>query len=302
MSLRNLDNAYTRFFREKKGFPKFKSKHNPRQSFQCPQSCSVDFEDNTLSLPKIKQIKVVFHRCFEGTVKTVTISRHSTGKYFVSMLVEDGLSLPEKATPDKDDALGIDVGLKHFLTTSEGDKIDTPRYLRKSENKLARLQKSLSRKKKGSSNRHKAKVKVARLHEKIVNQRKDFLHKVSHKIVHENQGTICMEDLCVQGMVKNRRLAKSISDVGWSIFKSFLIYKADWNGKHVLDIGRFEPSSKMCHACGTINRDLKLSDRDWICSSCDKKHDRDVNAAINIKAMAFSRQNLIRCIGLEQAK
>jgi putative transposase len=300
MTLRNLDNAYTRFFREKKGFPKFKSKHNPKQSFQCPQACSVDWESGTLSIPKVKRIKAMFHRRFDGKIKTVTISRSSTGKYYASILVEDRSDIPEKPTPDRNDAIGIDVGLSHFLTTSEGEKIDNPRHLRRNERKLAKLQRSLSRKKKGSSNRQKAKHKVARLHERVANQRKDFLHKVSHKIVRESQGTICVEDLCVKGMIRNRRLAKSISDAGWAMFRSFLSYKADWNGKNILDIGRFEPSSKMCHVCGTINRELKLSDRRWLCP-CGAEHDRDINAAINIKLMAFSHQNLVRCIGLVQA-
>lgn len=301
MALRNLDNAFTRFFREKRGFPKFQSKHSSRQSFQCPQSCSVNWDDNTLSIPKVKRIKAVFHRQFDGKIKTVTISRSSTGKYYASILVDDGKALPEKSMPNRNDAIGIDMGLIHFLTTSEGEKIDNPRHLKKGERKLAKLQRSLSRKKTGSSNSQKAKQKVARLHEHVANQRKDFLHKTSHKIVHESQGTICVEDLCVKGMIRNRRLAKNISDAGWAMFRSFLGYKADWNSKNIIDIGRFDPSSKMCHVCGAINKNLKLSDRRWACS-CGSEHDRDVNAAINIKLMAFSHQNLIRCIGLEQAK
>ena len=141
---------------------------------------------------------------------------------------------------------------------------------------------------------------MAKLHEKIANQRKDFLHKTSYEIVHKNQGTICMEDLCVKGMIKNRRLAKSISDASWGMFETFLEYKAEWYGKNILDIGRFEPSSKMCSSCGAIKSDLKLSDREWKCSKCGVNHDRDINASINIRNMAFTNQNLVRCIGLGQ--
>ena len=299
-SLINLDSAYKNFFKTKKGFPKFKSKYNPKQSFQCPQSCSVDFDKGTLNLPKIKNIKTVFHRRFKGIIKTVTISRVPSGKYYVSILVEDGKKLPTKAKLERLNAVGIDMGLKDFVVTSDGDKIENPKYLRKSEKRLAIRQRKLSRKKKGSNNRNKQRKKVAKLHEKIANQRKDFLHKVSHQIVHKNHGTICVEDLCVKGMVKNKKLAKSISDVGWGMFYGFLKYKSEWYGKNFLDIGRFEPSSKMCSSCGNIKSNLKLSDREWTCVKCETKHDRDINASINIKNMAFTNQNIIRCIGLEQ--
>ncbi len=299
-SLRNLDNAYTRFFREKKGFPKFKSKNNPKQSFQCPQNCSVDFDRGFLNIPKIRNIKTIFHRRFDGEIKTLTISRVPSGKYYVSVLVEDGKELPSKPKLDRNDAVGIDLGLKDFVIMSDGDRVSNPKYFRKSERKLAKLQKRLSKKQKGSNNRNKQKQKVAKTHEKIANQRKDFLHKTSYEIVHKNQGTICMEDLCVKGMIKNRRLAKSISDVGWGMFETFLKYKAEWYGKNFLDIGRFEPSSKMCSNCGAIKSDLKLSDREWICSKCGVNHDRDINASINIRNMAFTNQNLVRCIGLGQ--
>jgi len=299
-SLKNLDNAYTRFFREKKGFPKFKSKYNPKQSFQCPQHCGVDFEKGLLNIPKVKNIKAIFHRKFEGDIKTVTISKVPSGKYYVSILVEDGKELPIKSKLDRNDAVGIDMGLKDFVVTSDGDKIANPKYLRKSEEILARRQKKLSKKKKGSNNRNKQRQKVAKLHEKIANQRKDFLHKVSYQIVHKNHGTICVEDLCVKGMVRNHKLAKSISDVGWGMFYEFLKYKSEWYGKNFLDIGRFEPSSKMCSVCGHIKSDLKLSDREWTCKKCGTEHDRDVNASVNIRNMTFTNQNLIRCIGLEQ--
>jgi len=299
-SLRNLDNAYTRFFREKKGFPKFKSKHNLKQSFQCPQHCLVDWENRTLSIPKIKKIKTELHRKFEGTIKTVTISRSATGKYYASILVENDVSLPKKAELNPDNAVGIDVGLSRFLTTSEGMIVENPRYFKKSEKRLAYQQYKLSKMKKGSAGRAKQKKRIARLHEHVSNQRRDFLHKVTKKLVDESQATtFCIEDLAIKNMRKNHCLAKSIADVSWGMFFDFLKYKCEWNGKNLLDIGRFEPSSKMCSACGTVNKELKLSDREWTCS-CGTKHDRDVNAAENIKRMAFQRQNIIRCIGLEQ--
>ena len=302
MSLRHLDNAYTRFFREKKGFPKFKSRHNPNQSFQCPQHCSVDWECNTISIPKIKNIKTELHRKFEGTIKTVTISRSTTGKYYASILVENCANPPKKAELKIEDAVGIDVGLSRFLTTSERMIVENPRYFKKSEKKLAYQQYRLSKMKKGSAGRAKQKKRIARLHEHVSNQRRDFLHKVTSKLVGESQATtFCIEDLSIKNMQKNHCLAKSIADVSWGMFFEFLKYKCEWSGKNLLDIGRFEPSSKMCSACGTVNKELKLSDREWLCS-CGTKHDRDVNAAENIRKMAFQRQNIIRCIGLEQSE
>ena len=260
----------------------------------------MDFDRGFLSIPKVKNIKTIFHRKFEGEIKTVTISKVASGKYYVSILVENGKELPIKPKLDRNDAVGIDLGLKDFVTMSDGDKVSNPKHLKKSERKLAKLQKRFSKKQKGSKNRQKQKQKVAKLHEKIANQRKDFLHKTSYEIVHKNQGTICMEDLCVKGMIKNRRLAKSISDASWGMFETFLEYKAEWYGKNILDIGRFGPSSKMCSSCGAIKSYLKLSDREWKCSKCGVNHDRDINASINIRNMAFTNQNLVRCIGLGQ--
>ena len=297
-SLKNLDTAYTNFFRNKKGFPKFKSKYNPTQSFQCPQNCSVDFENNTIYIPKVKNIKAKLHRKFEGLIKTITISKHND-KYYASILVDDTKLIPEKLDLEKENSIGLDLGLKHFVITSDGDKYDNPKYLRKSEKKLALLQKRMSKKKLGSSNRNKARKKVAKLHNKIANQRKDYSHKLSYEIVHKSQGAVCMEDLSIKGMVKNHKLAKSINDAGWGMFKEYIIYKCEWYGRHFLDIGRFEPSSKMCSSCGHINSNLKLNDRDWQCF-CGVKHDRDINAAKNILNLSFTEQNLIRCIGLEQ--
>jgi len=298
--LRNLDNAYTKFFREKKGFPRFKSRHNPKQSFQCPQACSVNWESGTLSIPKIKNIKAKLHRKFEGQIKTVTISRSATGNYYASILVENDVPLPKKAELKIEDSVGIDVGLSRFLTASDGMIVENPQFLKKSSDRLAYEQYRFSKMKKGSAGRAKQKKRIARLHEHVSNQRRDFLHKVTARLVGESQATtFCIEDLSVKNMQKNHRLAKSISDASWGMFFDFLKYKCEWNGKNLLDIGRFDPSSKTCSSCGTINKELKLSDRVWTCS-CGAVHDRDLNASINIKKMAFSKQNLIRCIGLEQ--
>lgn len=301
-ALKNLDSAYTKFFREKKGFPKFKSKHNPRQSFQCPQNCSIDFEGGTISIPKLKRIKVKLHRNFRGDIKTVTISRSATGKYYASILVDNHEPLPPKAALKIESSIGIDVGLSRFLTTSSGMIVDNPKFLRKSEERLVYEQYRLSKMKKGSVNRAKQKRKITRLHEHISNQRLNFLHQVTARLVGENQAmTFCIEGLSIKNMQKNRSLAKSIADASWGMFFNFLNYKCEWAGKNLLKIGRFEPSSKMCSSCGSVNEKLKLSDRTWICS-CGAKHDRDVNAAENIRRMAFQKQNLIKCIGLEQPK
>jgi len=299
-SLKNLDTAYTNFFRNKKGFPKFKSKKNPVQSFQCPQSCSIDFDNNIICIPKIKKIKAVLHRKFEGMIKTITISKYNN-KYYASILVDDCQINAKKLKLEKESSIALDLGLNHFVITSDGNKYNNPKYLRKSEKKLALLQRRMSKKKLGSSNRNKARKKVAKLHNKIANQRKDYSHKLSYEIVHKSQGAVCMEDLLIKGMVKNHKLAKSINDAGWGMFKEYIIYKCEWYGRHFLDIGRFEPSSKMCSSCGHINSDLKLNDREWKCL-CGIKHDRDINAAKNILNMSFTEQNLIRCIGLEQPK
>ena len=298
---KNLDNAFTRFFREKKGFPQFKSKKNPVQSFQIPQHYTVDFERHRIKLPKIGEIKTVFHRVFTGKMKYATVSVTSTGKWFVSILVDDGMPAPEPAPISRDTTLGIDVGLKDFATLSTGEKIENPRYLRNSLRRLKVLQRRVSRKVKGSKNREKAILKLARCHEKIANQRNDFLHKLSFRVVSENQAqVIAVESLNVAGMQKNHCLAQSISDVSWSKFFTMLDYKCLQYGKTLLRIGRFDPSSKICNRCGYLNRDLKLSHREWVCPDCGTHHDRDINAAINIKTSTLQDQNLVGVSGVER--
>lgn len=296
----NLDNAFTRFFREKKGFPRFKSKKNPVQSFQVPQHYRVDFERNCIRLPKIGEIRTTFHRHFEGKMKTATVSVTSTGRWFVSILVDDGKPTPDPTGFTSDTTLGIDVGLTDFATLSNGEVVANPRYQKNSLQRLKVLQRRVSRKVKRSKNRNKAIQKLARCHETVANQRNDFLHKLSNRIVSENQA-IAVESLNVTGMQKNHCLAQSISDVSWSSFFTMLEYKCERYGKTLLKIGRFEPSSKLCSHCGYINRDLKLSDREWGCPDCGTHHDRDVNAAINIKKFALQGQNLVGVSGAERA-
>jgi putative transposase len=292
-ALINLESAFTKFFREKKGFPNFKSRKNPLQSFQIPQHYTVDFETNTIKLPKIKQpIKAKLHRKFEGKLKTATVSKTATGKFYISVLVDDGKEKPNTQYFDDNSTIGIDVGIKDFAITSNGDKIDNPRHLKNSMKRLTVLSKRLSKKQKGSKNRAKARLAVSKLHEKISNQRADFLHKTSSKIISENQA-IAIESLNVSGMLKNHCLAQSISDVSWSMFFNQLEYKAEWYGKTILRIGQFEPSTKICNVCGFHNKDITLKIREWQCPTCNTHHDRDINAAINIKKFALQNQNLI---------
>lgn len=288
MSLRNLDNAYTKFFRENAGFPNFKGKYG-KQSFSMPQENRALFSEGYSKFSKIGKIKTVFSRTFEGKIKTATISKNSANQYFVSFLVEDGEELPEKKKVTESTTTGVDLGLKDYIVTSEGKRVQYPKYLRQSEQRLAVLQRRLSRKKKGGKNREKAKLQVARLHNKIKNQRADFIHKLTHELISENQTTAyALETLQVQNMQKNRRLSKSISDAAWAEFVRQMKYKADWNGKSVLQIGTFEPSSKTC-LCGEINSQLTLSDRTWTCKECGQENDRDLTAAINIKRFALKK-------------
>jgi len=293
MALRNLDNAYTRFFREKNGFPKFKKKSS-YQSFQCPQSNKVDFDKETITVPKIKNIKATLHRKFNGTIKTVTISKTPTNKYFASVVVETTEQPKKKRKPDRKKAIGIDLGLRHFITLSTGERVENPKYLEKSADKLKLFSRWKDRKVKGSNRREKARLKLALLHEKVANQRNDFLQKLSTRLIRENQ-SICLEDLSVKEMLQNHNLAYSISSAGWSNFVRMLQYKGEWYGSNILQIGRFEPSSKMC-SCGKINSNLKLNEREWTCE-CGRTHDRDVLAANNIKDFAFNRQSLIENLG-----
>ena len=285
MALRNLDNAFTAFFRKHSKFPKFKKKKQNRGSFQVPQRLKLS--GNKLTIPKIPNIKIKLSRPIKGKIKTATISRTLTNKYFVSILVEQDKELPKKPKITEKSTIGIDLGIRHFATISDGRKIENPKYLKKSELKLKRCQRWLSRKKKDSNNWQKQRLKVALIYEKIKNQRSDFIHKLTYQLTHENQvKSIAIEDLNVNGLLKNHHLAKVISDVAWREFRRQLEYKCDWYGRNLLVIGRFEASSKTC-SCGYVNQELKLSDEKWTCPKCGKTHDRDLLASQNIKKFAL---------------
>ena len=273
----NLSQAFINFFEGRTKYPNFKSKHG-KQSIQYPQH--VKLLEDAIKLPKIGEVKAKIHRRFDGKLKTVTVTMSKTGKYYAALLFDDGL--PEPQTSSQGKAVGIDVGLTHFAITSDGSKFANPRHLKQREKNLKRKQQKLSRKQKASKRREKARRLVARVHERIANIRKDFQHKLSRKLVNENQ-VIVAENLAVKNMVKNHNLAKAISDCGWSEFTRQLKYKAEKNGKTYLEIGRFFPSSKTCHVCLNQIDSLSLDIRNWTCSDCGTHHDRDVNAAIIIR-------------------
>jgi putative transposase len=281
MALRNLDNAYTRFFRKQAAFPKFK-KRSGHQSIQYPAYVRAHFDQGKIWIPRLGKTTCVFERAFTGKIKTCTVSKTPTNKFFISILVDDGIELPTKAPIDSKTAVGIDLGIKDFAILSSGEKVANPKFLRSKLDRLKALQRRASKKQKGSQNRKKANLKVAKLYETISNQRKDFLQKISTKIIRENQ-TIILEDLNIAGMIKNHKLAQAILDASWSEFIIMLTYKAEWQGKNIIHIGRFEASSKTCSSCGAVNQNLTLKDREWTCDRCHAKHDRDVNAATNIK-------------------
>jgi putative transposase len=284
-----MESAFKLFFKGIHEFPKYKSKYRGKQSFHIPQSINIDFKKNKLSIPKFETpIDIVLHRKFIGQIKTSTISRTPTNKYFISVLVDNKKEIPFKKKINANTSIGIDLGIKDFIVTSNGEKINNPKYLSKSLTKLKSLQYSANKKELGSKNRTKANIKVALLYEKISNQRKDFLNKLSLKLISENQ-TICIEDLNVKKMLKKHSFALPISDASWSMFIDMLKYKAEWYGKNIIQIGQFDPSTKLCSNCGRINHTLTLKDREWKCNLCGASHDRDVNAAINVKEFALKK-------------
>ena len=278
-SILHLDKAYNNFFKGLTKFPKFKKKSDSG-SFSIPQN--VNIRDNKLIIPKFKKgIKIVLHRTPEGEIKNATITKTTTGKYFVSILCETGEKVKTKVNIKEDTTIGIDLGIKMFLTTSTGEEINNPKFLYNKQNKLKFIQRKYS-KHKGK----RTKKKLALLHEKIANQRKDFLHKVSTNLI-KNHDTLAIETLSISNMIKNHNLAQSISDVSWYTFITMLDYKSKWYGKNIIKIDRFEPSSKMCSKCGAINKELVLADREWTCKNCNTFLHRDINAAMNIKSIAL---------------
>ena len=276
-AIRSLEAAYNNFFKKRAKFPNFKSKHS-KNSFTVPQSASV--AGGRLFIRKFTEgIKCRVHREIKGKIGKIIITKTPSGKYFVSVFTEEEYISSLKKTGK---SVGVDMGLKDLLVTSEGETFKNNRYTRRYEHKLAKAQRHLSRKKKGSRGFESQKLKVARLHEKIANSRADYLHKCSISLV-RRYDTICIEDLNVKGMVKNHRIAKSVTDAGWGSFVTMLTYKAEWNGKKIVKVDRFFPSSQTCNVCGHVNKDIKdLSVREWECPECHTHHDRDINAAINV--------------------
>ncbi|RBR39347.1 IS200/IS605 family element RNA-guided endonuclease TnpB [Enterococcus cecorum] len=297
----HLDKAYKNFFRDKSvGFPRFKSKKNPVQSYTTnnQKGTIALIGSKFIKLPKLKSlVRIKLHRQPKGMIKSATISRHSSGKYYISLLCKEEIS----ELPKTNSAIGIDLGITDFAILSDGQKIDNHKFTSKMEKKLKREQRKLSRrallaKQKGinlfeAKNYQKQKRKVARLHEKVMNQRTDFLNKLSTEII-KNHDIICIEDLNVKGMLRNHKLARSISDVSWSSFVAKLQYKADWYGREIIKVDTWFPSSQICSECGHKDGKKSLDIREWTCPICHTHHDRDINASINILTEGLRIQTL----------
>ena len=276
----NRNTAFKSFFSHKTGFPKFKSKKNDQSYTTNMVNGNIKISNNNryISIPKCSRIRIKMHRLFEGTIKSITVKRTTDNKYYISLLVESEI----KPLKESNRTIGLDLGLKDLIVDSNGHKYKNHKYLTRSQNKLAKEQRKLSKMVKGSNNRNKQRIKIARLHKKIQNQRNDYLHKLSKSIVDENQ-IICIEDLKVKNMMSDSELAKNISDVSWSRLVFMLLYKANWYGRTIVKVPKDYPSSQLCHACGyknSITKDLAI--RKWICPKCGSIHDRDINAARNI--------------------
>lgn len=294
-SLRNLDNAYTQFFKAKKGFPKFKSKKCSKNVCKFINSVHFDFTKWRVKIPKIGWTKLCHNKPFDLSkckIGTLTVSQDKCGDFWCVIIVDDNKPCKPKAKVCEETAVGIDLGIKDFAILSDGTKYENNKFLEKGQTRLRKLQCRFSKAQKGSKRRERLRIKIARQYRKISNRRNDFLHKLTTDLTRRFD-TICLENLNVQGMMKNHHLANAISSVAWNEFVKQLVYKAEWNGKNVIFIGRFEPSSKTCSCCGYVKKDLTLKDRSWVCPKCGVSHDRDINAAINIRNFGLHPQALV---------
>ena len=283
-ALRHLDKAFRNFFEGRAKYPTCHKKHGRQAATYASSAFRWNAEARTLTLAKIEApLDIHWSRTFTGTPITITVSKDTAGRYFVSFLVEEEIG----SLPVVNAMVRVDVGLKDVAVLSTGEKIANPRLLRRSERRLAHLQRNLARKQTGSMNREKARLKVARIHARIADQRRDGLHKLTTRLIRENQ-TVCVESLAVKNLIRNPKLAKSISDVGWGELVRQLEYKAAWYGRTLVKIDRWYPSSKRYHACGQVLDDLPLDVRQWACPQCGVRHDRDINAAKNILAVGLT--------------
>ena len=284
-SVRDMNQAYDNFFKLHKGFPKFKSKHDNRQSCRFPKDAFIGVRGNRIDL--IKVLKDIHFKCSrnderylnrnQDKVKSITLSKEPNGKFYLSVLIDK----PLRQVPQSSSMVGLDLGIKDFAVTSDGQVIENIHFKKNEESRLKRLQRQISKKVVGSKNREKVRLRFAKLNEKIRNRKLNFLHDVTNHLIDENQ-VIVMEDLNVKGMVRNHKLAESISEVNWGEFRRILTYKAAWHGRQLVFIDRFYPSSKRCNHCGYIYKELTLKDRQWVCPECGSLIDRDYNAALNI--------------------
>ena len=284
-SVRDLNQAYDSFFKLHKGYPKFKSKHNNKQSCRFPKDAIIGINGNRISL--IKTLKDILFKCSrkdekylnknQDKISSITLTKLPSNQFYLSVLIDK----PNEIRPANNNAVGIDLGIKDFVITSDGEVFNNLHFKKSKSDKIKRLQRQLSRKQKGSNNRNKARIRLAKAYKKINDKKQHYLHQVSNTLINENQ-VICMEDLNVKGMLRNHKLAESIQEMNFGEFKRILEYKANWYNRKIVYVDRFYPSSKTCHNCGYINKDLKLSDRQWVCPQCGEVIERDYNAALNI--------------------
>ena len=305
-----LDKSFLNFFRSNFGFPKFKSKHRSKKSFCFPvvgNNLKIDYDANRISIPKFiklkdkdNRLKCKFSRKVEGLVKSATVSQDRDGRYYVSILCEINMTIPNKKPVLRETSRGIDFGVKTFLTFDDGQKIENPKFLKQSQEKLAKHQQELVKLERGTTRYRSKQEQITKLHSKIARQRKDFLDKLTSTMCNDSQvDTFCIEDLSIKDMQSENRhsMNRAIGDLAWNKFIQMLTYKVEWHGKNMIKIGRYVPSSKTCNVCGYVKHDLQLSDREWDCPECGHHHDRDINAAKNIKDFALPDMNFNKRVG-----